>query len=543
MYRLKVVAGPNAGTVYPLSEGSYSIGRQADNSIVIDSEKVSKTHCVLVVNNQSLSIKDEGSTNGTFVNGVLSRSRILKKGDRVKVGNVVFLVFKETQDLALANAGQLPSTSDSFGAIESASQPQSPNLDINQVMLKQAAEPTNLRERVIHLFDNKLMPIFYGLNFKYEWKNIIAFLMAALVIGSVLLGLPGILEYSQSMIVREASKRAQFLAKEVAELNEPLLSQGQEDRLTVGSIEKQEGVLTAILVDLKGAKNRILAPSSKLNSIFSVGQEAVIAAKLSKKYNDGYDRGLVIPIGEDRIVAFEPVKVFARDRGKNISVAMAVVVLDISSSIISSADVMMQYSNSIIMTGILAILIYFIVVRLTLKPYQVLNEDIDRVLKGEMGQVTHEFRNEDLGSLWDVINTTLQRAQSSSGAGGASSQVISAEELVASAKGWIETLGNVGAIATDSERKIIWLNPLFEDASGIRGESALGQHISDVARDQAFVAFMGDLLDRSVVGQPAPTEEYEFSGIAFRVSAIALGAGPGTATANLICMTRKDDAS
>lgn len=543
MYRLKVVSGPNAGTEYPLQEGRYSIGRQPENSIVIDSEKVSKTHCVLVVSNHSLSIKDEGSTNGTFVNGVLSRQKNLKKGDRLKVGNVVFLVSKETQDLALAPSDRLPDVGGGIPSIGQSAGLGNASIDINQEISQHAAQPTNLKERVIYLFDHKLMPIFYGLNFKYEWKSVVAFLMLALVVGSVFLGLPGILDYSQSMIVKEASKRAQFLAKEVAELNEPILAEGREDRLTVGSIEKQEGVLTAILIDLKGAKNRILAPSSKLNSIFSVGQEAVLATKLSKKYNDGFDRGVVLPIGEDRIVAIEPVKVFMRDRGKNVSIAMAVVVLDISSSIISSSDMMMQYSNSMIMTGILAIFIYFILIRLTLKPYQVLNEDIDRVLKGEMGQVTNEFKNEDLGSLWDVINTTLQRAQRASLSNGESSQVMSAEDLLASAKGWIESLGNVGAFATDSERKMIWMNSFFEDASGIRADSAIGKHISDVARDQSFVAFMNDLLDRSIIGQPAPSEEYEFSGVIFKVSALAFGSGqPGTA-AHLICVTRKDDAS
>src|SRR3954453_14244261 len=89
MYKLTVVAGPNRGTSYPVQDGETSIGRQAGNTVVLPSAKVSKRHCVLAVNNGKVVMSDQGSSNGTFVNGVLVKSKPMKAGDRISVGEYV----------------------------------------------------------------------------------------------------------------------------------------------------------------------------------------------------------------------------------------------------------------------------------------------------------------------------------------------------------------------------------------------------------------------------------------------------------------------
>ncbi|MGZ3710059.1 MAG: FHA domain-containing protein, partial [Bdellovibrionota bacterium] len=89
MYKLTVIAGPNRGTSYAVQNGENSIGRQTGNQIVLASSKVSKKHCTLVVDNGELLVKDQGSSNGTFVNGILTKLRKIKSGDRISVGEFV----------------------------------------------------------------------------------------------------------------------------------------------------------------------------------------------------------------------------------------------------------------------------------------------------------------------------------------------------------------------------------------------------------------------------------------------------------------------
>ena len=63
-----------------------TIGRQGDNTIVIDSPAVSSHHASLVNDGGLLAVEDLQSTNGTFVNGVRVSRKILKHGDVLQVG-------------------------------------------------------------------------------------------------------------------------------------------------------------------------------------------------------------------------------------------------------------------------------------------------------------------------------------------------------------------------------------------------------------------------------------------------------------------------
>jgi hypothetical protein len=66
------------------------IGRNRDCDIVIPDPTVSKAHATLIINGNAYSIRDENSSNGTFVNGSRIRGTyMLNENDIVKVGNTV----------------------------------------------------------------------------------------------------------------------------------------------------------------------------------------------------------------------------------------------------------------------------------------------------------------------------------------------------------------------------------------------------------------------------------------------------------------------
>ena len=91
MYKLTIVAGPNSGSSYVLQEnGSTSIGRHGDNVVVLPSARVSKHHCVLSVSKDEIIVQDQGSSNGTFINGILAKTKTVNLGDRISVGEYVF---------------------------------------------------------------------------------------------------------------------------------------------------------------------------------------------------------------------------------------------------------------------------------------------------------------------------------------------------------------------------------------------------------------------------------------------------------------------
>jgi len=85
--RLVVLSGAEAGRAYALSKESLSLGRDAGNDVVISWDPaVSRRHAVVSAHDGGFVIADQGSSNGTFVNGMRIDKSVLRPGDVVTVG-------------------------------------------------------------------------------------------------------------------------------------------------------------------------------------------------------------------------------------------------------------------------------------------------------------------------------------------------------------------------------------------------------------------------------------------------------------------------
>lgn len=86
------IAGPYAGKVFRLpSSGAIGVGRDPDRGIQLSLDvTVSRGHARLVCQGGTLLVHDEGSANGTMVNGVKISSQALALGDAVQFGTSVF---------------------------------------------------------------------------------------------------------------------------------------------------------------------------------------------------------------------------------------------------------------------------------------------------------------------------------------------------------------------------------------------------------------------------------------------------------------------
>lgn len=81
------------GKHFNFAGGSLIIGREKNNRISLEDEKVSKRHCeVSIIRTWDLEeviIKDLNSTNGTYLNGKPIRKAVLKSGDKIGLGDTV----------------------------------------------------------------------------------------------------------------------------------------------------------------------------------------------------------------------------------------------------------------------------------------------------------------------------------------------------------------------------------------------------------------------------------------------------------------------
>lgn len=90
MWRIIVTSGIQQGRALRLRPGSNRIGRNPDNELQIPDSSISGVHCEIVASNNGLLVRDLGSTNGTFIDGVQIRETIAKPGQILQAGNIEF---------------------------------------------------------------------------------------------------------------------------------------------------------------------------------------------------------------------------------------------------------------------------------------------------------------------------------------------------------------------------------------------------------------------------------------------------------------------
>lgn len=83
---------------FPL-RGEVLLGREKDNTIVVADQKVSRHHATLKPIDDSYVIYDQGSANGTYVNGVqIAQPTRLRHQDKITLGDATFLFTSSRPD-------------------------------------------------------------------------------------------------------------------------------------------------------------------------------------------------------------------------------------------------------------------------------------------------------------------------------------------------------------------------------------------------------------------------------------------------------------
>jgi predicted component of type VI protein secretion system len=77
---------------FSMSRDMTVIGRREDCDLRIPLGEVSRKHCRILRDGDSLKLEDLGSSNGTFLNGQRVQEAILSPGDTLQVGPVVFVL-------------------------------------------------------------------------------------------------------------------------------------------------------------------------------------------------------------------------------------------------------------------------------------------------------------------------------------------------------------------------------------------------------------------------------------------------------------------
>ncbi|WP_437226980.1 FHA domain-containing protein [Planctomicrobium sp. SH661] len=130
----QVVEGLEAGRIFRNLTPPLTIGREEDNDVQLNDERISRFHAKVQEDSGRLILTDLESTNGTRVNGHPVRLRVLRNGDLIMVGRCVLLMGgpEELKKLK-SRLRQFPRTDDS--SFESATDSSGPILEASELNL------------------------------------------------------------------------------------------------------------------------------------------------------------------------------------------------------------------------------------------------------------------------------------------------------------------------------------------------------------------------------------------------------------------------
>lgn len=89
--KLKVLTGKNSGREISVPVKRFLIGRADDCHLRPKSDAISRNHCVILVSDDEVVVRDLNSRNGTLVNGEsVKGDRVVATGDVLKIGKIEF---------------------------------------------------------------------------------------------------------------------------------------------------------------------------------------------------------------------------------------------------------------------------------------------------------------------------------------------------------------------------------------------------------------------------------------------------------------------
>ena len=93
-YILSLLNDETKSSSWLLTNGIHKIGRLVTKEIILDDVTVSRNHAFISVDDETVIITDEKSTNGIFVNGELTDESVLTSGSRIQIGKFSLIITK-----------------------------------------------------------------------------------------------------------------------------------------------------------------------------------------------------------------------------------------------------------------------------------------------------------------------------------------------------------------------------------------------------------------------------------------------------------------
>jgi hypothetical protein len=91
--------GASKGARFLIDQREVAVGRSVESPIFLDDITVSRKHALIVKEDSSFNIQDQGSLNGTYLNNQSVANSPLRTGDEIQIGkfHMLFIASKKLQ--------------------------------------------------------------------------------------------------------------------------------------------------------------------------------------------------------------------------------------------------------------------------------------------------------------------------------------------------------------------------------------------------------------------------------------------------------------
>lgn len=523
MFKLVCIGGKLRGQEFILENGANSLGKDADNKIILDLEGISKHHALLTPTQDGVYLEDLKSSNGTFVNSKMIRAMTIKDGDQIALPNLIFQLVYVKEKKIIIKKKIIKDNPDG----QADYQIQEPDM------------PAHLPGKILHLFEYKVMPLLYEFNKEYEWKVMVAILLGAYVFCAISLSILPVFRNGRLILEDEIKTRGFHYVEEVARLNSMFLFKNQFESIDTRFLEDESGIESHVLFDVEG---RILSPLTRVNTYiqdtFSIfAKEEVLKQKLGKsKLRLGAP---FMKSVDDKYGMAKAIYINNPETGEVNLVGIIAIVFAPRSLMSDAANNSKDYLESLIVSALVAVLFFGFVYFLTNHALYDMKVQGELTLRGRQKEITKKYLFKELDPLRAFINSLI--AKISELKNEENSEFMEVEDdtkYVQNYKEILKGLPGPGFIM-NSEKNLAQINPEAEDITGIRESSGVGQPFMDLCREQGLAGTILELCENSTNSQGmCQTGNYELGGKDYQLFVNTLLGKDGSAKAYLITLKK-----
>lgn len=517
MYKLVVVGGRHRGEEFVLNNGDNIIGRAMDADHVLSVEGVSKKHMRITISKDTPFLEDMGSSNGTFVNGKLTKKVTLKDGDQIALPNMIFkVVYVREKKVQIKKK---------VGKIE------------NDV-LDQEVKPNDFVGKLVYFFKTKVMNPIYDLNKSYEWKHLLGIFIALLTVGNLFLTVSPVLLTVQGLIYEEVVSRAEQYADEIKRTNSIYLQRNEIGSVNTRFLNNIEGkgVMGYFLFDLRG---NIIRPAALIDK--RIQDPFTIEARDYFRKINYEDRLLVNKNLDNNEIGVAKV-LYAVNTITATNEPLAIIAIRFKPSAINTFEIFNKtiYWKTFVYTSILGVFFFGFIYFLTLKPLRAIKLQADEVMRGKRKEITSEYLFEEIHGIRSTMNTVIQKNRELMNEDMGDFAEIEEDTSYVATLNEIMMGMNSAALVLNSEKNIEHVNELAGDLTGMRESLVKGSNILDAATNEGIAGTILKLCDDSANNNGTHQHDfYELEGESYQISVSSLIGKDGFAKAFFVTFVKE----